>query len=107
MQEEFSLRFADIHSYAKELKPFCAWFADPEDEPADMQLELIELQCSNQFRSKFNLSITLSFKTVQAQENQISALVEHAMKIASMYGSTYLCKQLFSRMKLTKLKAHA
>ena len=35
---------------------------------------------------------------------QYPNLIDHAKKMASMFGSTYVCEQLFSSMKVTKSK---
>lgn len=105
LRQEFDHRFVDIRSYSFDLKLFSAPFdTDSDCASADIQLELIELQCSDELRSKFNGSSPLAFWQSQVRTRQFPALVQHAMKVATMFGSTYQCEQLFSKMNSTKSK---
>ena len=49
----------------------------------------------------------LDFCKKYLQSKRYSNIVKHAKKMASVFGSTYACKQLFSTMKLTKTKLGA
>ena len=61
--------------------------------PEYPEMELIELQCSSEQRTRFqNMELIPEF----------SGLVVHAKKIACSFGSTYVCEQLSSKMKFTK-----
>ena len=38
------------------------------------------------------------------EEDSYPMLIDHAKKMANIFGSTYVCEQLFSKMKFTKNK---
>ena len=70
------------------------------------QMKLVELQCSNQLKSKFHVEVALllGFYKNYLESKQYPNLINHAKKMASMFGSTYVCEQLFSSTKVTKRK---
>ena len=69
-------------------------------------MELVELQSSDEIKSKFQAEGVLLFEFYKKylESKQYSNLINHAKKMASMFGSTYVCEQLFSSMKVTKSK---
>ena len=69
-------------------------------------MELVELQCNNEIKSKFHAEgvSLLDFYNKYLEYKRYPTLVNHAKKMASMFGSTYTCEQLFSSMKLAKSK---
>ena len=67
-----------------------------------MQMELIELQCNGVLKEKFNNVDLLEFYSKYVEKNKFPAIRSHALSIASLFGSTYICEQLFSRLKIVK-----
>ena len=65
-------------------------------------MELIELQCSSEQRTRFQNMELIDYYEQLSTIPDFSGLVVHARKIACSFGSTYVCEQLFSKMKFTK-----
>uniref|UniRef100_A0A8C4NE98 SPIN-DOC-like zinc-finger domain-containing protein n=1 Tax=Eptatretus burgeri TaxID=7764 RepID=A0A8C4NE98_EPTBU len=98
----------DVRTCEKEFKLFSAPFdVDSVDVPDDLQLELFELQCSESHRAKFALLSPMKFWPSLSASRAFPVLVREALRLASLFGSTYSCEQLFSHMKLTKNKTRA
>ena len=80
-------------------------FADPfvvsvDDLPAEYQLELIELQESDELYAPYRESSMLDFyKTLP---NTFVNLKDNALLHTSMFGSTYCCEQAFLQTKMNK-----
>ena len=70
-----------------------------------MQLELIELKASDVLLSKFTSSTTLIYFYRQLPHAQFPMLF--AKCVIAMFGSTYSCEQLFSKVKFCKNKLHS
>jgi len=62
-----------------------------EDYSDELQMELLELQANDKVEAKFYLS-----------PNAFPPLSREIRAILAMFGSTYRCEQLFSKMKHTK-----
>ena len=77
--------------------------------PENYQRKLIELQCSNEIKSKFHCEhvLLLDFYKKYLESKRYPYLVKHAKKMASIFGGTYACEQIFLTMKLTKTKLRA
>ena len=104
LQNEFSSRFTDVRSHSQEFKFVSTPFDFPyDDAPSDVQLELIELQASDVLLSKFT-STTLLYFYRQLPHAQFPMLLARAKRVIAMFGSTYSCAQLFSKMKYCKNK---
>jgi len=54
-----------------------------------LQMELVELQCNMELKSKFLVSSPLAFFRGHLSEHDFPLLVRHSKKIAAMFGSTY------------------
>ena len=54
-------------------------------------MELEELQCNNELKARFRIS-----------SNNFPKYIALVQRIVAMFGSTYCCEQLFSKMKYTK-----
>ena len=103
--EEFENRFED---FVKNDQLFCI-FATPFSVdihllPGKFQMECIELQCEIQLKDKFNHVSLLDFYKIYLPRDKYPTLHNHALFMTSLFGSTYICEQLFSRMKHTKSK---
>ena len=70
--------------------------------PADMQLELIDLQCDSTWKQKFvSVGLDTYYQYLLPGYPRLTTL---AKKVLSMFGFTYLCEQVFSVMNLRKIK---
>ena len=99
LREDFVSRFADVKALAADFKLFTAPL---DDAPASLQMELVELQCNNELEAKFRTSPLSSFRDLILSSNNFPKYIVHVQRIVAMFGSTYCCEQLFSKMKYTK-----
>ena len=100
---EFEQRFTIFTELDKEFKIFTSPFTvEPLDVPIDLQLEIIDLQCNSSLKEKFFSNDLKKF--YQYLSPNYPKLTSFAAKILSMFGTTYLCEQLFSIMSLKKNK---
>ncbi|XP_067943372.1 general transcription factor II-I repeat domain-containing protein 2-like [Watersipora subatra] len=101
LSAEFSRRFADFEAQKGRFELLSNPFAiDVESAPTSLQMELIELQCNDMLKSKYGSVGAAQFPcflpdTMPQLRTQVAQMV-------SMFGSTYLCEQLFSMMKVNK-----
>ena len=98
---------ADMDQYKDKITGFLQKFerrsiVKPSDMPADIQLEIIHLQCDTNMKEKFS---SVGFGTYyQYLLPGYPKLTSLAAKVLSMFGTTYLCEQVFSVMNLNKAK---
>ncbi|VDL90618.1 unnamed protein product [Schistocephalus solidus] len=105
LRNEFSSRFTDVRSHSQEFKIVSARFDFPyDDAPSDVQLELIELQALDVLLSKFTSCTTLIDFYRQLPHAQFPMLLTRGKRVIAMFGSTYSCERLFSKMKFCKNK---
>ena len=98
---EFSRRFGDFDVQKCRFELLSNPFAvDVEKAPTNLQMELIELQCDETLKSKFHSVGAAQFP--QFIPDTMPQLRTEVAQLLSMFGSTYLCEQLFSSMKMTK-----
>ncbi|KAJ8346315.1 hypothetical protein AAFF_G00215920 [Aldrovandia affinis] len=116
LAEEFQQRFRDFAAIEKEITLFPSPFSvDPDDAPDHLQLELIELQCGAECRSRHQQLPLVNFYRQldkgRFQEIRTFANVTvcrewlphyHTKKMLSLFGSTYLCEKTFSVMNINK-----
>ena len=69
--------------------------------PIDLQLELIDLQASEILKEKHKEGQLVEFYR-SLPDNVFPNLKKFAFKMASMYWTTYICEQTFSKMKYVK-----
>ncbi|GFR20216.1 proteinral transcription factor ii-i repeat domain-containing protein 2a [Trichonephila clavata] len=67
----------------------------------ELQMEMIDLQCSDIIKNKYQNSSLLEFyKSLPL--TQFDNLHKFARGLFSVFGTTYLCEKTFSKMKYTK-----
>ena len=71
-----------------------------ENAPTNFQMELIQLQCCNTLRSKYDAVVAAQFPHFIPDTK--AQLCIQAAQMLFMFSGTYLCVQLFSLMKMTK-----
>ena len=81
---------------------FLTLFAVEIDNVAEeLQMELVELQCDSILKQKYAEVGIPEFYTFLSRERFPRLLAAAARNIA-MFGSTYVCEQFFSSMKVNK-----
>ncbi|XP_065658975.1 general transcription factor II-I repeat domain-containing protein 2-like [Hydra vulgaris] len=102
IKQDFEVRFQDF----KKCEPKFALFTSPfnfdiEKVEEDLQMELIELQCDSVLKQQFTDVGVPKFYSF-LPPHQFPKMIQFACQICVMFGSTYLCEQLFSHMKQNK-----
>ncbi|KAJ4942397.1 hypothetical protein JOQ06_012263 [Pogonophryne albipinna] len=104
LQEEFHHRFSDFSDHEKSFNLFQDPFTcAPEEEPAEMQFELIDPQESSEARAAYRDKNLIEFYK-GLSPSTYPALRQHAIRMASLFGSTYICEKTFSTMAINKSK---
>ncbi|KOC65800.1 General transcription factor II-I repeat domain-containing protein 2A [Habropoda laboriosa] len=103
LYEEFSVRFADLIQLQTDFDVIARPFSiDIATVSSHLQLELIDLRCNRVLKAKYlQVNNILEFYKLLPQEN-FPHLHKSAARIIAMFGSMYLCEQLFSVLKRTK-----
>ena len=101
---EFGRRFADFQKLAAEFNILSSpSTTDFEKAPDVVQLELIDLQCDSTLKEKFKFeSIDKFYALLNA--SKFANLRKMAMKLLVLFGSTYICDQIFLTMNTNKTK---
>ncbi|UYV68145.1 EPM2AIP1 [Cordylochernes scorpioides] len=99
----FDTRFSDFDAIVNQIKIFQNPFdADIETLAPELQMEMIDLQCSDIIKNKYENSSLLEFyKSLPL--TQFDNLHKFARGLFSVFGTTYLCEKTFSKMKYTKM----
>lgn len=104
LKTEFKDRFYDFHNNAKEFRLFQNPFEMNVDEVDQLiQLELIDLQSNDTFKDKHKEGNLIEFYSCLPEITYPNIKVL-AREMIAIFGSTYVCEQTFSRMKLVKSK---
>ena len=77
------------------------YLKDVEDVPADFQLELVEMQIDSFLEQKFLEGDLIIYYTL-LPPTKYPAWRKNALKLASLFGTTFICEHTFSRMKCNK-----
>lgn len=106
--DEFKQRFEDFRKHSDELKlfadPFVTEASDVKDE---FQLELIDVQNDCELKRAFTENNLLTFYSKYIPSASYPNLSKDALRFITLFGSTYCCEQLFSRMKNIKTKSRS
>ena len=105
LKTEFFHRMASFDVHEQDFKMLSSPFdIDVDLVPEKYLIELIELQCTSHLREKFREAPLIDFYKLYFPKTTFPKLYYHALKMACVFGSTYICEQFFSKMKLTKTK---
>ena len=80
---------------------------NPEDVSEHFQIGLIDFQSNEFLKSKFQsdeVPLKDFYKKYVSESSSFCNMVDHAKRIICMLGSTYMCEQLFLKMKFAKNK---
>ena len=107
---EFDRRFQDFRGHVAEMRIFADPFTcDVNAAPDDYQLEIIEVQNDEDLKREFTdlHGDIATFYGRYVSSATHPNLHTCALRFLSLFGSTYCCEQLFSRMKDVKTKARS
>ncbi|KAK3894994.1 hypothetical protein Pcinc_001287 [Petrolisthes cinctipes] len=96
-----SERFRDVKSKQQELNIFAIPFnVEPVDLPDNLQHEIIQLQSDDKLSARYNNFSLLEFYRRYVIADDFPILRRHALKYASVFGTTYCCEQFLSKFTL-------
>uniref|UniRef100_A0A8C5BW02 SPIN-DOC-like zinc-finger domain-containing protein n=1 Tax=Gadus morhua TaxID=8049 RepID=A0A8C5BW02_GADMO len=102
--KEFEHRFSDFRNHEKSINLFQNPFSCvPAEEPAEMHFELIDLQESSEARAAYCDRNLIEFYKALSPATY-PALLQHAIRMVSLFGSTYICEKTFSTMAINQSK---
>ncbi|XP_017794537.1 PREDICTED: general transcription factor II-I repeat domain-containing protein 2B-like [Habropoda laboriosa] len=100
---EFENRFQDFEKHHVLFCAFATPFAvDVNLLPGRLQMEHCEMCCDTQLKEKFHQVGLGEFYKTYLHKDKYPAFYKHALSMVSLFGNTYACEQLFSRMKHIK-----
>nr|KAF6462326.1 hypothetical protein HJG59_011357 [Molossus molossus] len=100
--EVFNERFKDVKSKQMELNIFAAPFnMERADVPDNLQHEIIQLQSNDELKASYNFPLPEFYKRYLSKD-KFPTLRRHALKYACGFGTTYCCKQFFSKPTIVK-----
>ncbi|KAM5228644.1 general transcription factor II-I repeat domain-containing protein 2B-like [Ctenodactylus gundi] len=103
LKAEFQARLADFERHDGDLALFASPFSTQvEGVREELQMEVIDLQCNTVLRARYDqVGVPEFYKHLWSSYPRYRA---HCARILSMFGSTHICEQLFSIMKLSKTR---
>ncbi|XP_069492317.1 general transcription factor II-I repeat domain-containing protein 2A-like [Ambystoma mexicanum] len=105
---EFKNRFSDFREHSDELKIFADPFGTNVTNAPDMfQMELIDMQSNGDLKRAFSEHTLHTFYSKYITWDSFPNLSNHALRFIALFGSTYCCEQLFSRLKSIKTKSRS
>ena len=102
LHEQFARRFAELRVRSQDF----ALFANPFEaivKNVSVHLQM-DLQCDGDLKSKFAEVPLVKFYGQCIPHDKFPGLVNHARMLTALFGSTYMCEQLFSKMNFAKCK---
>lgn len=107
LKDEFNAWYSDFRKNEKLLQLFARPFSfSVSDAPGNMQMELTDLQCNSELKENYDLGL-LELYSKYVDKDDFPNLRNHALKMMSLFGSTYLCEQLFSQLNYLKIKTRS
>ena len=100
--EDFEHHFQQFTALEPQFLLFATPFTvDAKNVPEEVQMELLDLQCDTVLKQKYADVGVPDFYQFLPRE-KFPNLFCAATRILAMFGSTYVCEQFFSRMKINK-----
>ena len=104
LRQELSPRFVDFRQYANAFKLFgTSCQTNVEEVEEKCQLELIDLQCDEFLKARYDSVSTVEFyQKYVAPRKKFPNLLQNAKIMTSLFAGKCCCEQLISKMKYTK-----
>ena len=100
--DEFNRRFQDLKNLEPQFNILSSPFTTEVDSALEnLQLELLDLQASNDLKEKFK-SVSLPDFYKSLSDDLFPNLKNFAAKFLTLFGSTYMCEQAFSSLNKSK-----
>jgi hypothetical protein len=100
---EFERSFPQFDETNKQIALFANPFSiSPNDALPKLQMEINDLQADERLKNHYTTHELIEFYHDFFPKETYPNIYKHAMLMASLFGSTYLCEQFFSNMKHTK-----
>jgi hypothetical protein len=94
LRKEFNARFQDFKENVISFNLFPSPFSINIDEVSeDLQMECVDFQCSQDLSNKINNVPLLQFYRKYFPREKYPGINRHALRFASLVGSTYICEQ--------------
>ena len=104
LKQNFEKRFQDIRAKEKDVKIFVNPFTcNTADAPPELQAKLADVRNGIALQGIFDSKKVIEFFR-DMPSNKFPNLIEFAKKFSSLFGSTYQCETLFSKVKYRKNK---
>jgi hypothetical protein len=104
LRKEFQARFQDFEEYSEDIHLFQNPFTSEMEEASEIyQLEFTDMQTNVELKEVFRSSTREQFYKCLS-DSKFPNIKGLATKMLTVFGSTYMCEQTFSRMKLIKPK---
>ncbi|KAF7244384.1 EPM2A-interacting protein 1 [Varanus komodoensis] len=102
LQKEFQIRFKELHLHEQDIQLFRKPFSVDIEivDPID-QMELAKPQDCDSLKNAFKSSSLTNFYASLPSETYLN-LRNHALKMATIFGSIHVCEQTFPQMKHLK-----
>lgn len=108
LKNEFETRFNDFKVGLDSIKLCSDPFSVDANNVSDQyQLELIQLQNNAEIKRAFAGHDLITFYKDYVSSEDFPALHKLAVHVCSLFGSTYCCEQLFSRLKGVKTSSRS
>ena len=102
LTNEFSTRFKDFGSHEHLFEIFSLPFhTDVTKTPADIQMELIDLQANTDLKAKYKDMNLGDFRT-HIDQDKFPLLRKFVASKMALFGSTYISEQFFSKLGFMK-----
>jgi len=106
--DEFTNRFKDFQAHYNDMKLFGEPFgADPANVTETLQMEIIDIQNDSHMKRAFQEHDLLTFYRNYVSPETFPNLSILALRYSALFGSTYCCEQLFSKMTNIKTKSRS
>ena len=103
LMNEFFTRFKDFGSHEHLFEIFSSPFdTDVTKAPADIQMELIDLQANNDLKAKYKGMNLGDFYRTHIDQDKFPLLQKFVASKMALFGSTYVCEQFFSKLGFMK-----
>lgn len=103
LNEEFIFRFQDLNKHDSEFMILSTPYSlDVDAGVPTLQLELIDLQCDEELKDKFKNKNSMCDFYKSLPRPRFPRLHQLAARMLCMFGTTCVCEQFFSLMKINK-----